>query len=88
MLTLFRHVLVPAVVPALFFIVALMPVHLLGSHTRGLLTVLIALASVLAGLGATITAVRARQRKDPLRHWWMASAAILAIPAVAVVVLA
>jgi hypothetical protein len=85
---LLRHILIPAVVPALFFVVAATPVDVLGCRTRGLLAFVIALAGVLAGLGAAIMAVRGRLRNEPGTPWWVASALVLAIPAVAVLILA
>jgi len=48
----------------------------------------IALASVLAGLGAAIMAIKGRLRGDSHSHWWIGSALILAIPAIAVLFLA
>lgn len=85
---LLRHILIPAVVPALFFVVAATPVDVLGCRTRGLLAFVIALVGVLAGLGAAIMAVRGRLRNEPGTHWWIASALILAIPAAALIILA
>lgn len=85
---LFRHILIPAVTPLLFFVVAATPVEVLGCRTRGLLAFAIALASVLAGLGAAIMAVWGRLRGAPNTHWWAVSALVLAIPAVALIILA
>ena len=83
-----RHVILPSLAPLLFFAVATTPVELLGCRTRGLLAVSIALASVLAGLGAAIMAIKGRLKGDPQSHWWVGSALILAVPAIGVLVLA
>jgi hypothetical protein len=83
-----RHIILPSLAPLLFFAVATTPVELLGCRTRGLLAVSIALASVLAGLGAAIMAIKGRLQGDSQSHWWVGSALILAVPAVGVLVLA
>jgi hypothetical protein len=83
-----RHIIFPSLAPLLFFAVATTPVELLGCRTRGLLAVSIALASVLAGLGAAIMAIKGRLQGDSQSHWWVGSALILAVPAVGVLVLA
>ncbi len=83
---LLRHILLPAIAPLLFFVVAATPVEVLGCRTRGLLAFAIALASVLAGLGAAIMAVRGRLRSEPNTGWWIASALVLAIPAVVLLI--
>jgi hypothetical protein len=83
-----RHVILPAIVPALFFLVAATPVEVLGCRTRGLLAVAIALVGALAGVGTAIMGLKARLRVDPMARWWIASTGILAIPAAAVVIIA
>lgn len=88
MTPLLRHILLPAVVPALFFAVAATPVEVLGCRTRGLLAFIIALVGVLAGLGAAVMALKGRIRVDRHAIWWIASSVILAIPAVAVLIIA
>ncbi len=83
-----KHIILPAIVPALFFSVAAMPVAVLGCGNRGLLAVMIALAGALGGLGAASMGVKGRMRGDSRAYWWAASSLILAVPAVAVLVLA
>jgi len=83
-----HHIILPAIVPVLFFAVAATPVDVLGCRARGLLAGIIALVGVLAGLGAAIIGLKGRLRGDPQSHWWVMSAVILAIPAVAVVIIA
>jgi hypothetical protein len=83
-----RHILLPSIMPVLFFAVAATPVHVLGCRTRGLLAFMIALVSVLAGLGAAIMALKGRMRGDIHTTWWIATALILVIPAVGLLILA
>jgi hypothetical protein len=83
-----KHIILPAIAPALFFAVAAMPVAVLGCRNRGLLALMIALAGALAGLAAAFMGAKGRMRSDPRTYWWAASSLILAIPAVAVLILA
>jgi energy-converting hydrogenase Eha subunit A len=85
---LLHHVVVPAIIPAAFFLVAATPVEVLGCRTRGLLAILIALLGALAGLGAVLTALVKRLRGTPDTHWWIATAGMLTIPAIAVILVA
>ncbi len=55
---------------------------------RGLVAVVIAFASVLAGLAAAILAAKRRKSSDPESQWWAASSLILAVPAFALIILA
>jgi hypothetical protein len=68
--------------------VAATPVELFGCRTRGLLALVIALVGVLAGLVTAIMAVKSRVRRDPLTNWRILFSLILAIPAIAVLVIA
>lgn len=83
-----RFLALPALVPIFFFAVASMPVEVLGCRNRGLLAVMIALAGALAALGAMIIGTKGRIRRDPQAHWWVISALVLAIPAIAVLFIA
>jgi hypothetical protein len=85
---LYRHLLLPAVVPAVFFAVAALPVDALGCRNRGLLAATIALVGSVAGLGAASIGLRGRMRGDLRALWWSASALVLAIPAIAIVLIA
>lgn len=82
------HIIVPAVMPAIFFLIAATPVETLGCFTRGLLAVLVALASGVAALGTAIMGARCRVRHDTLAPWWVVSSAILTIPVIALLILA
>jgi hypothetical protein len=75
-----RHILLPSIMPVHFFAVAATPVEMLGCRNRGLLSFMIALMSVLAGLGAAIMALKGRMRSDIHTTWWIATALILVIP--------
>ena len=79
-----RFLALPPLVPIFFFAVAATPVELLGCRNRGLLAVSIALAGALGSLGTAIMGLRGRIRRDPHAHWWVVSALVLAVPAVAV----
>jgi hypothetical protein len=60
----------------------------LGCRNRGLLALLIAFVSVLAGLAAAVRAVQGRWRGEADSGRWVVSALVLAIPPVALLVLA
>lgn len=82
-----RHIIIPFLAPLLFFGVAATPVAVLGCRTRGLLAVIVALASVLTGIVPAFRALRGRRQNDPRSSWWAASALILSIPAIALLIL-
>ena len=84
----FRHILLPAIAPLLFLVVATMPVDVLGCRNRGLLAVAVAFLSVLAGLISAVAGVRGRMKGDSSAHWWATSALILAVPALLLILLA
>ncbi len=83
-----RFLALPALVPIFFFAVAATPVEVLGCRNRGLLAVMIALAGALAALGAAIMGAKGRIQRDAQAHWWAISALVLAIPAVAIILIA
>ena len=82
------HIIIPAVMPAVFFVIASIPVEVLGCRTRGLIALLIALFSGLAALGAAIIGVKGRMRGDIYSIWWVASSLILTLPVIALIILA
>jgi hypothetical protein len=88
MQNLTRHILLPTLAPLLFFVVAATPVEFLGCRNRGLLALTIAFASVLCALYAAIRGANCSHRRDPQSTWWLLSLLILAIPPVALLVLA
>ncbi len=82
------HVIIPTVMAAAFFTVALMPVEALGCFMRGLIALLIAFVSGLAALGATIIGAKGRASGDKNAIWWVTSTLILVIPVIAMIVMA
>jgi hypothetical protein len=83
-----RHVLLPAIAPGLFFLIAATPVQVLGCRNRGLLAVAVTFLG-LAGAAAAVYRVHAERRaggRDIL--WWTATALILMVPAVGLLLLA
>jgi hypothetical protein len=82
------HILAPAIMPALFFRIATTPVEVFGCRTRGLIALLIAFSSGLAALGSAWVSAKGRKRGDPSAIWWVVSSIILAIPLVALLILA
>ena len=82
------HAVIPAIMPAIFFLIAATPVETLGCFTRGLLAFVVALASGLAALGTAGMGVRGRICGDVYAQWWVISTLILTIPVVALLILA
>ncbi len=79
---LLNHMVIPSIVPSLFFAVAATPVELLGCRNRGLLALTIALMGALLGLVTAAKGAKSKLRSNPNANWWMVSTFILAIPAV------
>ena len=82
------HVIIPAVMPVLFFVVASMPIEMLGCLVRGLIALLIALISGLAALGSAIIGAKGRVCYNKNTIWWVISALILVIPVIAMIIMA
>ena len=82
------HIIIPAIMPTAFFVIASMPVEVLGCRTRGLVALMLALFSGLAALGAAIIGVKGRMRGDIYSIWWVASSLILTLPVIALIILA
>jgi hypothetical protein len=86
------HVIIPMIMPVLFFGVASTPVEVLGCLVRGLIALLIALISGVAALAAAIMGAKGgakgRVRHERNRIWWMVSTLILVIPVIAMILLA
>jgi hypothetical protein len=82
------HILIPAIMPVVFFRIAVLPVEVLGCRTRGLVALLIALVSGFAAIGAAVMGLRGRMQVDRYALWWVASSIILAMPVVALLILA
>lgn len=84
----FRHIVLPGLAPAAFFLVASTRVEVLGCFNRGLLALSVAMASVIGGSILAVKGGLGRRRGDPDAHWWVLSALILSIPPAALIVLA
>jgi hypothetical protein len=82
------HVVIPAFMVVAFFVVALMPVEVLGCFMRGLIALLISSVSGLAALGVAIIGAKGRVRGDKNAIWWVTSTLILVIPVVAIIIMA
>jgi hypothetical protein len=82
------HLMLPSILPALFFLVVSTPVEVLGCFTRGLIALLIAFIGVLGGLGAAIMGVKERRTGGLKTNWWVLSALFLSSPSVALIFLA
>jgi hypothetical protein len=82
------HLVGPLFATASFFVVAATPVEVLGCRNRGLLAVAVVGVTLLASLASAIVALVGRARGRPGGGWWIASAVILAVPAVGLLILA
>jgi hypothetical protein len=80
-----NDVIVPATLPAIFFLVAAVPVQLLPCGNRRLIAALVAIAAGILGVVAAVKALMGKLRGDADSSLWMASTLILAIPAISVV---
>jgi hypothetical protein len=80
MKNVFHHVVIPAIVPMVFFTITAIPIELIGCRNRGLMAVGTALISGLLGMGAAARAAAAKTRRNPTANWWLGTAIILAIP--------
>jgi hypothetical protein len=83
-----NHIVIPAMMTVLFFVVALTPVEVLGCFVRGLTALLIALISGVAALAAAIIGAKGRAYHDKNSIWWVLSTLILVIPVIAMIILA
>ena len=85
---LISYILIPAIMPALFFLIALSPIEVLGCRTRGLLALLVAFVSGIAALVTAVTGAKGRMRGDANAGLWIISTLVLVIPVVAMIVMA
>jgi hypothetical protein len=83
-----QHILIPLILPALFSIVAALPVDLLGCRNRGLIAALLAIASGMLGIVAAVKGLIGKVRGDAHSFLWIVSALIFAIPAVFILLIA
>ncbi len=82
------HIMIPALMPVAFLMIAATPVEVFGCRTRGWIALLMALISGLAALGTAAMGAKGRMRNDPHSPWWVASSIILVIPGIALLILA
>jgi hypothetical protein len=80
-----EHVIVPALIAAIFFAIASLPVELLGCRNRGLIAAFVAMAAGIAGTIAAVKALMGKMKRDADSSLWMVSALILATPAIYIV---
>jgi hypothetical protein len=81
------HIIIPAIMPVLFLIIAATPVEVLGCRTRGLIVLAIVLVSGLAALGPVMIGAR-RRMKAVDSVLWLGSTLILVAPVIALLILA
>ena len=85
---IFFHVYLPAALVVVFFAIAATPVEVLGCAARGLMALAAAFISGLAALFTACRGSKAKKTGDPEANWWLASSLILAIPVIAMIILA
>ena len=83
-----NHIIIPLILPAVFFVVVLLPVDLFGCRMRGLIAAGLAIAAGVLGIVAAVKALLGKVRGDTQSFLWMASALILAIPVFFIVLVA
>ena len=83
-----KHIIIPLVLPTIFFIVASLPVEFLGCRNRGLIAALMAIIGGMLGIIASVKGLMGKVRGDSNSFLWMASALILAIPIIFIVFIA
>lgn len=83
-----HHIILPGLLPALFFVITATPVQVLGCRTRGLIALIVGLISGLASLITVLIAVKGRLSGEASSFWWVVSSLILVIPVIAVIFLA
>jgi hypothetical protein len=83
-----KHILIPLSSTALFFVVALTPVEVIGCRNRGLIAAFIAISAGITRIVASIIAIKERVRGHKDSFLWIASSLIFAIPALYIVVFA
>ena len=75
-----KHVVMPAVAPALIIGLYFTPVMVLGCRNRGLIAVSIALISAICAFITIGFGFSAKRKRDPIALWWILSAIIFTIP--------
>jgi len=70
------------------FVIAMLPVELLGCRNRGLIAAVVAVVAGIAGIFSAVKALMGKIRGDAKSFLWMASALIFAVPAIYIVIVA
>lgn len=83
-----RHVALPSLTSVAFLAIAATPVEVLGCANRGLAALAVALVSGLGSVAAALAGLGDRVRGNEGTGWWVASSLVLAVPVVALLVLA
>jgi ABC-type branched-subunit amino acid transport system permease subunit len=81
-----KHIMIPANVTVIFFVIAALPVDVFGCRNLGLIAAFIAVGAGLLGIIAASRAIICKVRGDDMSSLWMVSALILAVPAIFIVV--
>ena len=81
-----KHIMIPANVTVIFFVIAALPVDVLGCRNLGLIAASIAIGAGLLGIIAAVRAIICKLHGDTTSSLWMVSALILAVPAIFIVV--
>ena len=81
-----KHIMIPANVTVIFFVIAALPKDVFGCRSLGLIAGVIAIAAGLWGIVAAVRAIICKVRGDAMSSLWIVSALILAVPAVFIVV--
>lgn len=76
-----RHILFPALAPAAVVALYFTPFTVISCANRGLLALAIVFVSLAAGIVIGVLGIRARRQSPASRWWWIASMAILVLPA-------
>jgi ABC-type transporter Mla maintaining outer membrane lipid asymmetry permease subunit MlaE len=83
-----RIFLFPSIMTVLFFATALSPIQMLGCRTRGLLALVIALASGVAAVCTAALGLRGRIRGDSDAIKWVIITPIQTLPVIGMLILA
>ena len=83
-----KHIIIPLIVPAIFFVIASIPVEVIGCRNRGIIAALLAIAAGIVGIVAAVKAIIIKARGDSNSVFWMASALILALPLIFILLIA
>jgi hypothetical protein len=75
-----KHILLPAIAPAVIVGLYFTPVALFGCVNRGLMALAVVLISAGAAFVTVGIAIRLGMKKDPSSRWWILSTIILTLP--------